>query len=192
MDKKAKILQEKSLHKGYLSLAKYNFEVLSLANQKKAIVISEREVITTSDSVSILLYLPSLDSFIFCQQFRPGVFLNATNDNSFILECVAGNIDSGESPEEAACREVKEETGLVIKNLQLIANVYKSPGLLTEKNYLFYAEVAKPPQGKLHGIDDEQIITQVIEREKVYELMDKRQLLDAATLLTLNWFRAQA
>ncbi|MGQ3887431.1 NUDIX domain-containing protein [Legionella sp. CNM-1927-20] len=191
MSQQAKIIKELALHKGYVEVAKYDFAVSSLSSNQDVTIIANREVVKTSDSVSALLYIPSQDSFIFCQQFRAGVFLNDSHENCFTLECVAGTIDNSDDPEQTACREIKEETGIEIEKLQLIAKTYKSPGLMTEKNYLFYAEVEAPPKRNLHGVDDEEIVTQVIKREITYELMDNMQLIDAATLLILNWFRAK-
>ncbi|STX28953.1 NUDIX hydrolase [Legionella beliardensis] len=191
MNKKVKIINQQTLHDGYLKISKLSLKVPSLSSQKDYIAINDREVINTNDSVSVLLYVPAKDSFILCQQFRVGVFLNKIEDDCFTLECVAGNIDKAECPKKAAYREVKEETGIEIKDIQLIATVYKSPGLLTEKNYLFYAEVNELPSCKLHGVDDEEIMTHVIKREKVYQLMDGMQLIDAATVLALNWFHAK-
>ncbi|WP_165482671.1 NUDIX domain-containing protein [Legionella gresilensis] len=191
MTQQAKIIKKLDLHKGYLEVAKYDFEVSSLSPNQKVTFVTNREVIKASNSVSVLLYIPSQDSFIFCQQFRPGVFLNSDKEHCFTLECVAGTIDnSSDDPKQTACREIKEETGIEIKKLQLIAKAYKSPGLMTEMNYLFYAEVETPPQGNIHGVDDEEIVTHVIRREKAYELMNDLQLVDAATLIMLNWFRA--
>lgn len=38
--------------------------------------------------------------------------------------CPAGHIDEGESPEEAMIREVKEETGLIVKDYKLLINEF--------------------------------------------------------------------
>ncbi|STX51348.1 ADP-ribose pyrophosphatase [Legionella busanensis] len=191
MNHQAKIIKKLDIHKGYLEVAKYDFEVSSLSPNQKVTFVTNREVVKTANSVSILLYIPSQDSFIFCQQFRPGVFLNSDKEHCFTLECVAGTIDNAsDNPEQTACREVKEETGIEINELRLVAKVYKSPGLLTEMNYLFFAKIETPPQGNIHGVDDEEIVTHVIKREKAYELMNDLQIVDAATLIMLNWFRA--
>lgn len=38
--------------------------------------------------------------------------------------CPAGHVDKGEEPEQAARRETQEETGIVVKGLQLVAEEF--------------------------------------------------------------------
>lgn len=190
MIKKTKTLTKKELHKGYLSLYQYDLEVPSLTPDEHPILLTERKIVLTHDSVLILIYVPTLNSFVFCQQFRLGVFVNAAGDNPFILECVAGTIDKNEHPEETARREVFEETGMRVKTLKPIAMAYKSPGIISEKMHLFYAEIDTKPTKGIYGVEDEEILTHIITREKVYALMDEMKINDIATLLALNWFRA--
>ena len=54
-------------------------------------------------------------------------------------ELPAGLIDEGETPEEAAGRELLEETGLK-GTLTLVTQMFTSPGYSTEKIYLFEAK----------------------------------------------------
>ena len=48
-----------------------------------------------------------------------------------------GQIEDGESAEQAAIRETLEETGYEVPLLEQVAVVYTSPGAVTEKLYLF-------------------------------------------------------
>ncbi len=63
-------------------------------------------------------------------------------------ELPAGLIDAGESPEQAAARELAEETQLK-GNLDLITQFYSSPGFTDEKIFLFEATNLSPTQGEL-------------------------------------------
>jgi ADP-ribose pyrophosphatase len=56
-----------------------------------------------------------------------------------LLEVPAGGIDRGESPEDAAQRELREEIGMRAGRLEPIAEFYVSPGFLTEYVYAFLA-----------------------------------------------------
>lgn len=58
-------------------------------------------------------------------------------------EVPAGLIDEGETPEEAAARELGEETGFG-GTLTLLTQAYTSPGFSTEKVYLFEATDLRP------------------------------------------------
>ena len=190
MSKKAKILSQEKIYKGYLQFNKYDLEIPSLDSNKESLSFKNREIVHSSDSVLILIYAPLSDSFVFCQQFREGVFFNRSQDDPFILECVAGTIEKNAKPEETARREVYEETGLKVESLKPIAIAYKSPGILTEKMYSYYAEIEGKPESGFYGIEDEEILTQIIERKTVYQLMDEMKINDSATLVALNWFRA--
>lgn len=61
-------------------------------------------------------------------------------------EIPAGLIDAGETPAEAAARELAEEVGLA-GTLQPIASFYASPGFTDEKIYLFHATDCRPASG---------------------------------------------
>ncbi len=189
MNKKIKTIYKESMYKGYLQLYTYDLEIPSFDAKKGAVRSKKREMVKSADSVLVLIYAPMVDSLVMCQEFRPGVFFNTNQDDPFILECVSGTIDEDKSPEEIAKKEVYEETGLTIDAVKIIASAYKSPGLLTEKTYIYYAEVNGTPEAGLHGVGDEEIMTHIIPREKIYALMDKGQIIDAATLIALNWFR---
>jgi ADP-ribose pyrophosphatase len=187
MENKTRVVTEHLVHKGHQIFLTCVLEIASQKPDGNSYQI-KRELLKTTDSVLVLLFAPEIDSFLFCQQFRTGVFFNNTGDDPFILECVAGAIDEG-APENTAIKEVFEETGIKITQLEKIASVYKSPGIMTEKNHLFYAEVNGTPQTGFYGVDDEDIRTHVMRRKEAYQLMDDMKIMDMATLLALTWFR---
>ncbi|KTD64123.1 NUDIX domain-containing protein [Legionella spiritensis] len=190
-NKKARIARHVALYDGYLQLDRYDLEVPGLDSDHRIRTLTNQEMVHSPDSVLVLIYAADVDSFVLGREFRTGVFCNQNHhDDPVILECVSGTIETNETPQDAAKREVYEEAGLKIDCLQTIAQIYKSPGILTEKAYIFYTRVAGSPQSGLYGIDTEEIVTQIEKREKVYELMDAMNIIDSASLLALNWFRA--
>lgn len=189
-DSQVKLIARKHLYDGYLSFDKYRLQIPSLHPHKETLILDDQEVVHTADSVLVLIYAPKIDSFVFCKEFRPGVFFNNPDDDPFILQCVAGTIEANETPADTAVKEVKEETGITIDDIKLIASVYKSPGIITEKTCLYYAECSDSPQAGLYGVGEEEIETTIISRKKTFALMDEYKILDAATLLALNWFKA--
>jgi len=188
---KNKILKQKQYYEGYNRFVVYDIQIPSLKPQKKAIDLYNREVMHCKDSVLVLLYIPKADSFIFCQQFRPGVFFNGTDENPYLLECVAGSVDKSIKREEIALQEVWEEAGLKVSSIELIIEAFVSPGITTEKTFIYYAAVDQLPPSQFGGIEQsgEDILLHVIERKKVYQMMDNMELKDVKTLLALNWFR---
>lgn len=55
----------------------------------------------------------------------------------YVWNCPAGGVKPGESPEEAATRELLEETGYVTDELERVGTFAVSSGWLSDKAYLF-------------------------------------------------------
>lgn len=66
------------------------------------------------------------------RQFRPTI-------NGWSLELPAGAIEDGESPEDAAERELYEETGCRVRQLLPLGHTYASVGCTNEHVHLFAA-----------------------------------------------------
>jgi 8-oxo-dGTP pyrophosphatase MutT (NUDIX family) len=66
-----------------------------------------------------------------------------------LLELPAGCIDPGESAEEAAQRELREETGQRAGHLEHLAEFYASPGFCDELMHLFLAPNWSPARSLL-------------------------------------------
>lgn len=96
----------------------------------------ERAVFSMADAVVVLPYDPARDVVLLIEQFRPGPYLRGDRA-PWSLEAIAGRIDGGESPEDAAHRETQEEAGLVLDTLVPIAQYYPSPGGTNEYLYGF-------------------------------------------------------
>ncbi|RUQ95080.1 NUDIX domain-containing protein [Legionella septentrionalis] len=190
MQKKPNFISKEEIYAGHLSFYKCALVIPSLIPDKTAITL-RREVVSSADSISVLLYAPQIDSFILCQQFRAGVFLNEADDDPFIFECVAGTMEPDMQPEALARKEIFEETGLTVDSLEKIAVIYKSPGIMTEKAYFYYAEVDGEIKSGFFGVDDEEIKTHLVKRVEAYKWLDDMKIRDASTAFALNWFRAK-
>lgn len=88
--------------------------------------------VTFPNSVTVLPITTRDCTVYLIKQYRPAV-------GEWLLEAPAGVIDPGESPEEAASRELAEETGLHGGKLVKIAEGYTSPGYSTEYMYIYLA-----------------------------------------------------
>ena len=71
------------------------------------------------------------DRVLLVEQFRTGAYAKQ-DKNPWCLEPIAGLVEFGESPEDAAQREAREEAGLRLSKLELVARSYPSPGISTE------------------------------------------------------------
>lgn len=90
-----------------------------------------REVVEHVDCVVILPVDPE-GNILLVRQFRHAV-------NQELLELPAGSIDPGETPEEAAIRELREETGFSPGRLERLGGFYSAPGYCTEFLHFFRA-----------------------------------------------------
>ena len=189
-DKIKQTLKEQ-VYEGYLSLNKYTFKVPPLDDDKTLKSSNVREVVHSNDSVHILIYSALDDALLFCEEFRTGSYLNQAHSIPFLYQCVSGSIESDENPIETALKEILEETGLTISALQSVGEIYKSPGILTEMSHLFFTEYDQKISTGIFGVGDEEIKTHLLSVHQVFDMMDKKQFKDGATLLLLNWFRNQ-
>lgn len=71
-------------------------------------------------------------------QFKYPVYVH---DDGWITETVAGMVDPGETREESIRRELREEIGYEVQELEFVASFYSSPGGSSERVFLFYCEV---------------------------------------------------
>ena len=101
----------------------------------------------------------------------------------FIWEVPAGRLDSGESPETCARRELEEETGLRARGLERLTTIYTTPGFTDERIHLFLA----------HGLDagahrreaDEFMELHTLRWSRVLEMVRSGEIQDGKTLVAL-------
>lgn len=133
------ILERKTIAGTEYPLQKIKFQKPDLQGEMHD---QTNEVYFRPDAVSVLLADPKARTFLLTRQFRLPTFLDG-NEKGYLLETCAGLMDDGETAEQAATREVAEETGYPIVNLSKIGAVYTSAGGITEYVHLFTAEYDK-------------------------------------------------
>ncbi len=95
-----------------------------------------RAAFVSSDAAIVLPYDPIRDRVLLVEQVRLGPI--ARQDRTlWQMEPVAGLIDPGETPDEAAHREAWEEARLRFDVLEAAGECYASPGAVTDFFYLF-------------------------------------------------------
>lgn len=111
-----------------------------------------RTVFVGVDCAIVLPYDPVLDRVMVVEQFRAGAYLRG-DPNPWTVEPIAGRIDPGEEPAEAARREAQEEAGLALRDLKCVSAAYPSPGTTTE-HFFVYVGMCDLPDG-IEGIGGE-------------------------------------
>jgi ADP-ribose pyrophosphatase len=122
-----------------------------------------RLVFERGDAVAILLF-DADGSVILVEQFRlPALVARRRDDASttdgWMTELIAGMIDAGETPEQAAIRETFEETGYRIVKPKRIGEFFSSPGGSSERFTLYFARVGEAQrEGNGGGVAGEEDI----------------------------------
>jgi len=137
------------------------------------------EVVEHVPAVSVLVLrdAPTGTEVLGVRQNRPAI-----QETSW--ELPAGLVDEGETPEEAALRELAEEVGLT-GTLTPIAQVHSSPGFTTEKVYLF--EATDLQERALEGDEDDLTLEWRDLKATWREIASGRLASSAHTLLGLTY-----
>jgi len=134
-----------------------------------------REIIEHKGAVGIIPVC-SDGKVIMVKQYRHPV-------GGFLLEIPAGLFHPGESAQECAIRELKEETGAVATKFHKLAEFYTTPGYSNEKLHLYLALVDREtsPQPE----EDELLEIEKIDFKEAYDLIAKGEIQDSKTIIGL-------
>ncbi|MDF0534087.1 ADP-ribose diphosphatase [Shewanella yunxiaonensis] len=181
------ILGKRTLYSGFFSMEEYRFRHRLFAGGWSGEV--RREIFERGHAVVVLPYDPVLDQVVLIEQLRfPAVM---TSDSPWLLELVAGMIDSDETPEQVARRELMEESGLTARSLHAISSYLSSPGGSTERFYFYWAAVDASVAGGIHGLaaEHEDIRVVVLPRQQAYEMTTDGRIDNVSTALGLQWLQ---
>lgn len=154
---------------------------------------AERAVFVMADAVTVLPYDPVRDRVLLIEQFRAGPLARG-DVAAWQLEAVAGRIDPGETPEEAARREALEEAGLTLSALIPVGNYYPSPGAITEYLYSYVALVDLPDgSAGIFGLPEEaeDIRGHLLSFDRMMDLVASGEIANAPLILTALWLQRE-
>lgn len=121
--------------------------------------------VSNHGAVLILAKLMPSDRIVLIRQYRPPA-------EKVVFEFPAGLIDKGETPEQAATRELREETGYIPSSLTIHPAAYTTPGLSDEYVCMVTAEIDETrPENKNPKTDfdpSESIETLLLERKELF------------------------
>ena len=151
--------------------------------------VVERELFVRGNVVGLIVYDPASDCTVLLEQFRIGAMHQ--RPDPWLMEIIAGMIDTDETPVQVAIREAKEEAGLVLTDVRLAMHYLASPGASTEEVFLYYAETDLSGAGGHYGLpdEDEDIRVSVVQAEEAFTMMDKRIVKNALSIIGLQWLK---
>lgn len=98
-----------------------------------------------------------------------------------LLELPAGKLEKDEDPFDAVKRELSEETGLEAGTWTELGFIYVSPGISTEKLYLYLATDLR--QGQAHPDPNEFLDVEKIPLSELYQMALDGRVSDAKTVV---------
>ena len=157
--------------------------------------VQRRLVFERGDSVAVLLFNRDRRAVVLVEQFKAPTLIARRRDDpattdGWLVEPLAGMIDTGEAPEAAAIRETLEETGYRIREPELIGRFFVSPGGTSERVFLYFAEVGDADRvGMGGGIDDEDIQVLEIGLEELFEQLARGLIEDTKLAIGAYWLQ---
>ena len=134
----------------------------------------ERELIQHNGAVVIIPKLPGR-KLLLVKQLRVAV-------GKEIWEFPAGTLERGESPLECAKRELQEETLWKAMKWRKILTFFPTPGISTEKMFLFEAENLQ--RSHAHQPDwDEEIEVRIFSYPQIKRMIRRGAIIDGKTIL---------
>ncbi len=141
------------------------------------------------DAVASVLYNRARQRVILVNQFR---YATLSKGTGWMTELVAGVVDEGETPEDCVRREILEEAGYDIEKLERIYCFYSTPGITSERIFLYYAETrGDRPVAAGGGLAHEHEDIQVLEvpLDKALGQIESGEIADAKSIIGLLWLQ---
>jgi ADP-ribose pyrophosphatase len=146
-----RIVDSQPLYHGFFRLDRYTVEHERYDGGTLSI---RREHLNRGDAVAVVLFDPERDEVLLIEQFRIGPAVH--HDQPWLVEIVAGMLDTGEEPEACARRECIEEAGYQPARLTRLGEYYTTPGGSSERITLYLGEVDRlRPVAAGGGVDHE-------------------------------------
>ena len=151
-------------------------------------VTEQRETYDRGNGATMLLHDVERRTVLLTRQFRYPVYVNGHPDG-LLIEAAAGLLDD-DAPEVAVRREVEEELGVAVGEVQHVFDVFMSPGSVTERLH-FYAAPYRPHDRTTAGggLEEEGEDIEVLELpfDEALAMVDDGRIADAKTIMLLQW-----
>jgi len=130
-----------------------------------------------SDSVGAVLIVPVKgDELVLIREYAVGT-------ESYELSFPKGNIDAGEEPQVAACRELQEEIGMASSNIRLLRRTIVSPAYINRPIWIMLAtDLSIDP---LPGDEPEELEQVRWPVSRMWELLEQEDFSDGVSQLAL-------
>jgi ADP-ribose pyrophosphatase len=179
------ILEKKTTFQGYFHIDRYVLRFRRFNGGWSPEV--SREIFERGHAVGLILYDPARDAVGLCEQFRPGAL--AASWHPWLIEIPAGIIDKGQTPEQVAIREAREETGIEIDEVVPARRYLVTPGGSSETMQLFAARFDSSQLAGVHGLAEEAEDIRVfpLPAEEAFSWVESGRICNGMTIIALEW-----
>ena len=148
-----------------------------------------RELLLRPRAVGVLLFDPVRQQVVLVRQIRVGML--DEGQHHWLLELVAGMVESDEEPIEVAARESLEEANTKPQDLLQICEYYNSPGISNERITLFCGRVDATQAGGIFGLDaeHEDIEVVVLSLADALAKVASGEINNAMSIIALQWLQ---
>jgi ADP-ribose pyrophosphatase len=137
-----------------------------------------RDIVVHPGSVVVIPVLED-GRIVLIRQFRYAA-------GQYLWELVAGHKEPGEEPAEGARRELLEETGYTAGRIRKLLEIFPSPGLLSERMDIFWAEGLT--KGKARPEEDEKISLKIVSLAEAERWIREAKICDSKTIAGLLFY----
>ncbi len=178
-------LEKTTSYQGYFRVDRYVLKIRQFDGSWSESF--SREIFERGHAVSLILYDPLRDEVGLIEQFRPGAL--AAGWEPWLIELPAGIIDDGQTPEDVAIREAKEETGLTISDPILARHYLVTPGGSTETHRIYAARIDATQLGGVHGLKEEAEDIRVfpLPAEQAFQWVESGRICNGMTIIGMEW-----
>lgn len=186
MNRTVEVLSRETVYDGFFRMTRFKLKHALFQGGLTDTLVRER--FERGHAVGVLLYDPWEDAVVLVEQFRIGA-LELTG-GAWLLETVAGIIEPGESPEDVAIRETREEADIEIGELESIAHYLISPGGSSQTVQLYCAPLDSRNlrlEGHGNPEEGEDIRLHVIPADQAIAMLNNRGFQAAMPIIALQW-----
>ena len=137
--------------------------------------LGTREVVEHSECVCVVP-LDEQNNVVLVRQYRKPV-------EESLLEVPAGGVEKGEVSQDAALRELQEETGYTSDTLRHLSSFWTTPGFCTELMHSYLATELRP--SSLEPDEDEDVQVAKVPLTDIPDMIRQGEIRDAKSIASL-------
>lgn len=181
------VVEQRTCYQGFFRMEHYRLRHRRYDGGMSPLL--SRELFERGHAAAVLPYDPVLDRIVLLEQFRIGAL--GAPGGPWLLEIVAGIIESGETAAEVVEREMVEEAGCRLLALEPICEYLVSPGGTSERISLYCGRVDAAGAGGIHGLaaEGEDILVTTVSFDEAMALLASGRINSASPIIALQWLQ---